>query len=391
MKRWTVLLLALLLCLGPLSSVPAHAVGEVYFTALNDSILPLTWDTMPGWSGGVLYAPYTVFDSNTTGINLSLNCSYDRGSGLVTVYNLQRMIVFDLAEGNCYDPNTGTFYQAKSVVMNGKPYLPVSTVCSLFGLSYSYLSTDYGYLVRIKSASTVLSDDRFIDAASSQMSRRLREYNQSLSPAPSPEPGDQGSSQVEDGTHSQTPSQPETPEVPTSHTRFFMGISCSDGAYAAQMADALDSAGATAVFFFTPQQLTAQGDLVRRLISTGHSVGLLVEGETSRAVESSLAEGTQALTAVAQTPLRIVLCSAGASSAVSRLGYAVWDTSCTLSPSSSTSARSLALRAQDLLAQSGGLCLTLEESQTAARLLPSLLSQLDSAFFSPMPVMETLL
>lgn len=53
---------ALLLCLALLvPSVPA-AAANIYFTSLNDQVLPLTADTMPVVSGGVMYVPASVFD-----------------------------------------------------------------------------------------------------------------------------------------------------------------------------------------------------------------------------------------------------------------------------------------------------------------------------------------
>lgn len=62
-------LVSMALCLGLLLPQPALA-ADLYFTSINDNLLPLTSDTMPVWSGGVLYVPYSVFDSGVTGINL---------------------------------------------------------------------------------------------------------------------------------------------------------------------------------------------------------------------------------------------------------------------------------------------------------------------------------
>lgn len=182
--------LALLLTLS--APMPASA-ANLYFTAINDSVPPLTSDTMPFWSGGAIYVPYTLFDPNLNGINVSLGLytSFNRSSGTVTIFNLRQMLVFDLSNGTCRDDMTGTVYSSRSIMSNGRPYLSLDMVCSFFDLEYSYHqlpNISQGYLVRVKSADVVLDDASFIDAASGLLNMRLREYTQSLSPAETTDP-----------------------------------------------------------------------------------------------------------------------------------------------------------------------------------------------------------
>ena len=71
--------LSLLLCtvvLAAALAVPA-AAAPLYFTSLNDSLEQLTAETMPVWSGGVLYVPLSLFSpsTNTTKVDLGLNVS----------------------------------------------------------------------------------------------------------------------------------------------------------------------------------------------------------------------------------------------------------------------------------------------------------------------------
>ena len=54
--------LALLLGL----SGPVSAAGDIYFSACNDSVVTLSDSTMPTWSGGVLYAPYSLSSTAAT-------------------------------------------------------------------------------------------------------------------------------------------------------------------------------------------------------------------------------------------------------------------------------------------------------------------------------------
>ena len=174
-------LAVLLVCLGLLIPPPA-AAAEVCFTAVNDNVLPLTADTMPIWYKSLIYVPYTVFDSGSTGVDLGLSSTYDPSTATVSVYNLRQILAFDLNAGTCRDLATDTYYDVRAVMRNGRPYVPLNTVCTFFGLSRSYNSIRQGYLLRIKNEAVVLSDSKFIEAAENLLNMRLREYNRSLNP-----------------------------------------------------------------------------------------------------------------------------------------------------------------------------------------------------------------
>ena len=51
------------------------SAADLYFTAINDSVSPLTSETMPFWSGGTIYVPYSVFDPklNSIGVDLGID------------------------------------------------------------------------------------------------------------------------------------------------------------------------------------------------------------------------------------------------------------------------------------------------------------------------------
>ncbi len=77
MKKRVCALLCALLAVLTLLPQRAGAAESVYFTAINDNLLALNASTMPAWVEGVLYVPYTVFDSASTGSNLRINCNYN--------------------------------------------------------------------------------------------------------------------------------------------------------------------------------------------------------------------------------------------------------------------------------------------------------------------------
>ena len=89
-KRFLSVVLALVLCLSVLSSTPAKA-ADAFFTAIDESILKLTDETMPIWSGGVLYAPYTTFNRTENGISgWTIQASYSKNGSRVAVFDRTR-------------------------------------------------------------------------------------------------------------------------------------------------------------------------------------------------------------------------------------------------------------------------------------------------------------
>ena len=257
------LVLAVILAVGMFQPMPA-AAANLYFTGINDSVAPLTSSSMPYWSGGTLYVPYTVFDANQNGVGVSLGLytSYNHRSHIVTIFNLKQMLVFDLERGTCRDDMTGAAYDAQAVMRYGKPYVPLYVVCSVFGLEYSYNQLSYisqGYLVRIKSADAVLDDGLFIDRARELINNRLRDYTQSLSPAETTP------------TIPVSPSEP--PEVDGGNVATYLAFRCESADGLSAILNTLDGTGQYALFFLAPQVIEEEGGLVRRILGTGHSVG----------------------------------------------------------------------------------------------------------------------
>ena len=270
MKRTALSLLCVLaLCAGLLSG-RAAAAGTIYFTAVNDTILPLSAGSMPMVSDGVLYVPYTMFDPNSTGISLGVSCSYSHSGNTLTVYNLRQMLVYDLDAGNARNQHTGYVYSARAVTRNGVVYIPVGFTCDFFGLSWSNTITAYGNLIRVTNSSAVLSDADFIDAGSPWMASRLQEYLQTQN-IPDPEPQPSTDPQP-------TPSDPE-PEEPVTGGRIYLAFRCETGESWAQLLDLLDQYGIHALFLLPADLMAEQDSLIRRTVGSGHSVGLLVRGE----------------------------------------------------------------------------------------------------------------
>ena len=374
-KRLAAWLLSVVLCLGAVLPMPASA-ADLYFTSINDNLLPLTADTMPVWSGGLLYVPYTVFDSGTTGIRLGMDCSYSRDGTTVSLFTLRKILVFDLKNETCRNEMTGEELSAKAIIRNGRPYLPLNTVCTFFGLSRTYTSISQGYLVRIKNKEVVLSDDKFIDAAGELINRRVREYNQSLNPS-------QGGSTT-------NPSAPPEENLPSANVRTYLAFRCRDGESLSGVMDALDRKGVFALFLLTPQVLEEESELVRRMLGTGHSVGLLAEGEDLEQTRQLLAQGERLLEQTLFTRTTIAYAPKEQRAALEEEGWVCWSESHVLDPSDTVGPAAFAnTTLRRLEGRTRATYLTMDADGNTARVLSTLLNQLDYHHFVVSIPMET--
>lgn len=384
-RRVVPLLLAVVLVLS-LSPMPASA-ATLYFTAVNNTVAPLTSDTMPFWSGGTLYVPYTIFDAglNKTGVGLGLYTSYNRDSRTVTLFNLRQMLVFDLNSGTCRDDVTGTTYISRAIMRGGRPYLALNTVCTHFGLEYSYSQlpdVPQGYLVRIKSSDTAMSDADFIDAAKNVINNRLREYTQSLNPAESTDPG------TSPGTDPSTPSDPggNTP-VDKDDSAAYLAFRCETEDGLTDILDTLGEKNCCAVFFLTPK-LLEEGNLVRRILGGGHSVGILADGgETLPLLE----QGGLALERAACVRTTLAY-TTGQREDLEERGWVCWKETALLRPDDTVNANTFASGAVRRLGKGDrAVYLTLEGGENTARVLPALLRYLDRENYIVSIPMETVL
>ncbi len=369
-RRAAMRLLAALLCLGLFLPSPARA-AEVYFTSVNDSLLELTAESMPFWWGGWIYVPYNVFDSRVTGIDLGVSCSYERDKNKVSFFNLRRVLSFDLNTGTCRDEKTGNSVTGQAMVRNGRAYVTLGTVCSFFGLSYSYNAISYvpqGYLVRIKSGSVVLSDARFIDAAGDLVRRRLREYNQASESAPAPGPS--------------VPTPAPAPGGSETDSTVYLAFRCESGEGLSAILDALDGAGESGVFFLTPQAAEREGALVRRMLGSGHSVGVLARGEDAAQVQDELETGARLLEGMVH--LRVTLASVpkGMEQDLEPGGWVCWSETLAAPDAAGMGPWTFAANTlRRLSGRAGDTWLTLEGGEDTARVLPVLLNRLEEERF----------
>ena len=294
------LLLALVLALPP--SRGRAVLSDVYFTAANDQVMELSQDTMPFWSGGVLYVSSQLFDGTDLGVSFARN----RNLGLAMLYTARMDLRFDIEGQMTYDKE-GKTYTSYAIEQGGVLFFPLDLVCSYFGLRWTSLRTETAPLIRVTSASAILDDAAFLDAASWRMGRMYEAYEKAVTadpPADTPE------------TPSVQPSRPNRPVTPTPPVSegpppiqaaegqkvYLMIESTTPEATRAAM-KALD--GVQATFLLTAEQME-DGDLLRGLTAEGHMVALLASGAEEAALQ--LAQAREAAWRGACLWLDLVYC-----------------------------------------------------------------------------------
>lgn len=387
MKRWkrsAALVLVLTMLVTLLNT--AQAAGNIYLTAVNENLLELTSDTMPTWSNGVLYVPYTVFDGSYTGINLGISSSYSRDEGTVTLYTLQQMVVFDLNRGTCYNPLTEQTLSGKAILRNGRPYVPVASVCSYFGLSYSVIDIEEGYIVRIKSSGVVLSDYSFVDSAQNSIRNRIRDYNQANQSQPTPGVLPPTYNPEEPDTEITVPDDPvDTDVIPT-----YLAFSCEDSQGLSEILDTLDSRNQRAIFFFDAQGLEREDDLIFRILGSGYSIGLIAQGRSTSATNRLLEEANQTLSQVAYTRTSVVLVPENQREELEAEGWICWNETASAVPTQGVGTNTYANQVlKRISGNHARVYLTLDASSETARVLPTLLRRLSEEGYGVSVPLET--
>ncbi len=244
--------------------VQKAAAAEVCFSAVNDSLLELSADSMPVFIGGTLFVPYTMLNNSVLGVYFS----HDRGEQKVSLLHGGKQIYFNMASGETFDAE-GNRYDASAIYHNSKIYLPAGFICSFFGFSYAYINTseELGPIVRIKDSNVIMNDTLFAQAARSLMRERLNRYL-----GRDPDGENSGGMEEEDQDHGDV--------------SVHLGFTGTQGIETV-LAE-LEKHDQRATFFLTEAQIREDPALVRRICCGGHNLGVHMDGETDFETASDL-------------------------------------------------------------------------------------------------------
>ena len=263
--------------------------------------------------------PVNVFSSRTTGINFGVYYGVTENGSSILLYNLSgRSITFDLTNGTAVTSEGETINPSRAIAQNGVYYVPAYPICRYFGLTYSYYSTDYGPLLRIKDGNAVLSDALFLNSAESIM------RSQGPTATPRTTPPTAATTAGERGCHpprwgAAPPRLPPPTATPPWHRRSRRTLRlrrCSPSTWGwrppprGTLRPPLTpwtGVGGTAVVFFPADQVAQCADQIRQAAGRGHKVGLIPTGDTAEDQVASVDQGSQVLAAILRQETWFVL------------------------------------------------------------------------------------
>lgn len=306
-------------------ALPAAGTSNepVYLLAVNDRMCDLPNGTLPISIGGIIYVPYTVFDKDSSGVDLGVyyGISQDRGT-ILTLYSLSGRLTFTINSGTCVD-GQGNSMGWQAWIRNGIPYVPAASVCGFFGLTYSYLpTTDRGILIRITNSAATSSDSSFLSSVTLHMTTRYNNIIQSRNSLPVP---------AASASPTPTPVPTDSPDSSHENVRVYLAV---DASQSESDLTVLFPENVHILFLFTPDSLAAHSAQVRSAVAKGHSIGLIVSGEESD-VLAELERGNRLLAHIARINTRIVSAPAALTDSLTAAGWACWQPNVTGQSSSS--------------------------------------------------------
>lgn len=245
MKRKILTLFLALALLAAAVPMPAKAVSDVCFVAINDTMpetIPFAYV-----SDSVVYIPCSALSS------FRIYNLYDSGISTVLVYTSSQQVTIDMNAGIATDID-GVQYSATAIYRNGQVYVPAQFICSMFGLRASYIEgAGMGDICRITDGSEVLGDSLFLSAATNLMRTRYNAYQQSIAPTPTPAQNGTGQGHIQGKS--------------TIYLTFL-------GLPTGYLLNLLKNYGYTATFFLSGADIAAAPETVRRIVGEGHNVGI---------------------------------------------------------------------------------------------------------------------
>ena len=366
--------------------MPSSASGGLFFLSLNDTLPAQSVQMTPVQYSGWVYVPVNVFNSQSTGVNFGLYYGLTENNTKLVLYNLSgKTMTFDLQNGTATAVGGEAPVPGKVLRQNGVYYVPAYAVCRYFGLSYSFYSTDYGPLLRLKDGNAMLSDSLFLSSAASIMRSRINSYYQSQSPNGGGDGGGNSTIVIPNDPDSGTPSQPNQPGNPDTPVApdipadaepaptfsLYVGVQASADREITATLNAMSTVGVRGVVFFPAEEVNQCADQIRQAAGRGHKVGLIPTGNTPAQRLESVEAGSRQLAGILRQETWFVLSK---ESTLAEAGYLCWTPSLTFSSvTDPTRTYETLVRAGE---QQGSALRVLVPSQSAGGALAGVLGQL---------------
>lgn len=264
--------LILVLLLAALMVLPASGAAQLAFVAVNDTIpLTLSGGELPFYSGGLLYVPYSVFNSSSLGFYPS----YTPDNGTLTLFSRNQRLVYDLSGGTVTDENKLVQY-IPAISRNGTIFLPAAFSANHFGVQVSDLTSQSGYtVIRFTTGSQVYDDSLFIEKAENLISYRVEQYEDSIQQPSGGNTDPDTPSTPSTGTPGTTDPDDPTEEPDEEPSEVYLAV--VDAGTMESLLAPLKQENIQAVFFLTADEILENSALVRRIVSEGHTIGLTCE------------------------------------------------------------------------------------------------------------------
>ncbi len=339
-----VICFCMLLCLLPTYS-SIRAENEVILLVINNTVIrPLSNSIMPLRINDNIYLPYEMLSHLAT-----IKYYYNHELGQIYVYDSQRRLTYDLVNNRAYD-ESGSSYTATHRHIDGRIYIPFDIVCKKFDIYYSLSSyTEIAPLFRINEGSLIASDEKF----SIQLNTLLKNtYDAYIS-----------SGQLDIPI---IPSEPDEP-VPTKK----LGYLTISGIHIAP----IEAMSAGTVFFLSLDDISNNGDLIRRAIAKGHEIGLVLDPKSDISLAEQFRALNEKLRLQACSTAHLVTIQGGSDSAdadqineLIQCGARLWDSNAKFDISSPSPAEDLAKQIGEIDATA---VISIPASEAAVLLLPS--------------------
>lgn len=255
---------------------PANA-ANVYFTSVNNVLMPLSAETMPISYNGSMYIPYSVFNST----ELNTYAVYSSSAQAVTIFGEGAQLIYSLRDGTTYD-YLGIKYNYRAIYLNGLVYIPVAFTCRYFDINYSTIyGNEYGTIIRFTNGEA-LDDETFSSSASVLMQSRLNDYLKSIESAAPP-----SASPVPSSSPLVTPPITSSPAPEYSDVEVFLSFFGLDEIYTPRILDSLAARSYSACFFVSKDDIASMPDLIRRIAGSGHGIGLICSDDTDNSYSTA--------------------------------------------------------------------------------------------------------